>query len=94
MMYRYCGKQKRHNSKRLELCRHTFATILLEKRENPKIVAELMGHAKISTTLDLYSHVLSSTVYEQTAQTLDGVYAKLVQKKNPAGSLQPAGIPG
>jgi len=31
--------------------RHTFATILLEKRENPKIVAELMGHAKISTTL-------------------------------------------
>jgi len=74
--------------------RHTFATILLEKRENPKIVAELMGHAKIGTTLDLYSHILSSTVYEQTAQTLDSVFAGLTQKKNPTSSLQLAGLPG
>ena len=74
--------------------RHTFATILLDKRENPKIVAELMGHAKISTTLDLYSHVLSSTVYEKTAQTLDGIYAELTRKKNPTGSLQPVGLSG
>jgi len=54
--------------------RHTFATILLEQRENPRIVADLMGHVKTSTTLDIYSHVMSSTVYEKTAQTLDGVF--------------------
>jgi ATP-dependent helicase/nuclease subunit A len=34
--------------------RHTFATMLLEARENPKIVASLMGHKKVSTTLDIY----------------------------------------
>ena len=32
--------------------RHTYATILLEQRENPKIVANLMGHTRVSTTLD------------------------------------------
>jgi len=54
--------------------RHTFATILLEQRENPKIVAELMGHTKVSTTLDLYRHIVSNTVYKQTARTLDSIY--------------------
>jgi len=58
--------------------RHTFATFLLEQRENPKIVAALMGHKKVSTTLDLYSHVVSNTVYESTARTLDGVYAGII----------------
>ena len=72
--------------------RHTFATILLEQRESPKIVAELMGHKKVSTTLDLYSHVVSSSVYEQTARTLDGVYASIVQTQSPTSSLQPAGL--
>ena len=72
--------------------RHTFATILLEQRENPKIVAELMGHTKISATLDLYSHVLSSEVFEQTAKTLDNVFAGLTQKKNPASSPQLTGL--
>jgi site-specific recombinase XerD len=62
--------------------RHTFATILLEQRENPKIVMNLMGHTKVKTTLDLYSHVVDDTVYEVTAQTLDGVYNALTQKKN------------
>lgn len=71
---------KRHNLQEenitLYTFRHTFATMLLEARENPKIVASLMGHKKVSTTLDIYSHVISSDVYEETAQTLDGLYAK------------------
>ena len=65
--------------------RHTFATMLLEQRESPKIVAQLMGHTKVSTTLDIYSHVVSTTVYEKTAQTLDGIYTEITQKKNPTG---------
>lgn len=72
---------KRHNLQdegiSLYTFRHTFATMLLEERENPKIVAALMGHAKVSTTLDIYSHVINNSVYENTAQTLGGVYAKL-----------------
>lgn len=61
--------------------RHTFATILLEQRENPKIVAELMGHEDASTTLDFYSHVVSGQVYEQTAQTLDNVWSRLTENR-------------
>jgi integrase len=61
--------------------RHTFATLLLEQRENPKIVSELMGHTKVKTTLDLYSHVVDDTVFAQTAQTLDKVYGNLVSIK-------------
>jgi site-specific recombinase XerD len=70
--------------------RHTFVTILLEQRENPKIVAELMGHAKVSTTLDLYSTVYN-TVYEQTAQTLNEAFVNLTKKKNPPNSYQSDG---
>jgi len=57
--------------------RHTFATYLLEERENPRIVADIMGHVKVSTTLDIYSHA-SSAVYEETAQTLDGLLPELI----------------
>ena len=61
--------------------RHTFATILLEQRENPKIVMQLMGHSKIKTTLDQYSHVVDDSVFEGTAKTLDNVYAGLTLAK-------------
>ena len=38
--------------------RHTCATLLLSRNVNPKIVSEMLGHASISITLDIYSHVL------------------------------------
>lgn len=38
--------------------RHTHATILLAAGIHPKIVQERLGHAKISTTLDTYSHLI------------------------------------
>lgn len=42
---------------RLHDARHSHATILLNKGVHPKIVQERLGHATISTTLDIYSHV-------------------------------------
>jgi len=38
--------------------RHTCATLLLRQGVNPKFVQELLGHAHISLTLNVYSHVL------------------------------------
>lgn len=38
--------------------RHTAATLLLSARVNPKVVSEMLGHASITITLDIYSHVL------------------------------------
>ncbi|MHB8927112.1 MAG: site-specific integrase [Bacillota bacterium] len=38
--------------------RHTFATIALEAGVPLKVVSEMLGHEKISTTGDVYQHVL------------------------------------
>jgi integrase len=38
--------------------RHTAATLLFLQGIHPKVVSEMLGHASISITLDLYSHVL------------------------------------
>src|SRR5829696_4855066 len=37
--------------------RHTFATLILEQGENPKVVQEVLGHSRITHTMDTYSHV-------------------------------------
>ncbi len=37
--------------------RHTAATTLLGRGVHPKIVSEMLGHSRIATTMDLYSHV-------------------------------------
>jgi integrase len=40
--------------------RHTHATVMLLQGVHPKVVQERLGHAKMSTTMDLYSHVMPS----------------------------------
>jgi integrase len=40
--------------------RHTCATLLFGRGVHPKIVQELLGHANIALTLDVYSHYLPS----------------------------------
>jgi integrase len=40
--------------------RHTFATLALRRGERVEIVSRMLGHAKISITLDTYRHVLPS----------------------------------
>ena len=42
---------------RLYDLRHTHATLLLAAGTNPKIVAERLGHASTTLTMDTYSHV-------------------------------------
>jgi integrase len=42
----------------LKNLRHTHATLMLLNGEHPKVVSERLGHSRISTTLDVYSHVL------------------------------------
>jgi integrase len=42
---------------RLHDLRHTWATLALSAGEHPKVVQERLGHANVSITLDVYSHV-------------------------------------
>ncbi len=48
--------------------RHTAATLLLTQGCHPKVVQEMLGHASISLTLDLYSHVVPSMQAEAAAK--------------------------
>ena len=50
--------------------RHTAATLMLGRGIHPKIVSEMLGHATVAITLDLYSHV-TPTMQRQAAQVLD-----------------------
>jgi integrase len=38
--------------------RHTCATIMLSENVPAKVVSEMLGHASVAITLDIYSHVL------------------------------------
>lgn len=52
--------------------RHTCATLLLAAGENPKVVAERLGHASVTLTLDTYAHVLPG-MQEQAAAKLEAI---------------------
>jgi integrase len=53
--------------------RHSHATQLLLAGVHPKIAQERLGHASITTTLDLYSHV-TETMQSDAAQRLDAAF--------------------
>ena len=59
--------------------RHTAATLLLGQGVHPKVVAEMLGHSRISTTLDLYSHV-TPTMQRQAADAMDAVLGRGVAR--------------
>jgi integrase len=53
--------------------RHSHATQLLSAGVHPKIAQERLGHASITTTLDLYSHV-TDTMQSDAAARLDAAF--------------------
>jgi integrase len=55
--------------------RHTAATRLLEQGVHPKVVSEMLGHASVAITLDIYSHV-SPDLQRQAVSALDALFAR------------------
>ena len=53
--------------------RHTNATLMLRQDVHPKIVQARLGHATISTTMDLYSHVLPGMDAAAAQSIEDGI---------------------
>ena len=51
---------------------HGHASLMLKQGIHPKVVQERLGHATISTTLDLYSHVAPG-MQEAAAKRFDEV---------------------
>ncbi len=55
---------------------HTWATLLLGKGVHSKFVQEHLGHAKISITLDTYSHVIPA-MGDQTRKAIGDILRNL-----------------
>lgn len=47
------------------VCRHTFATRLIEKGADPKSVAALLGHKKVDYTLNIYTTITNERLKSQ-----------------------------
>ena len=68
---RSLGQDFRHICEKADLrlirfhdLRHSAATIALSQGVHPKIVSEMLGHSRISLTLDVYSHSLPTLQVE------------------------------
>lgn len=64
--------------------RHTFCSRCFELGIAPKVVQGLMGHAHYSTTIDIYTHVMGTTVEgeaEKFGQSIIEDNAKLILTK-------------
>jgi integrase len=54
---------------RIHDLRHTAASLMIQARYPPKMLQEIMGHASITTTLDLYTSILATWTATRTAST-------------------------
>lgn len=52
--------------------RHGYATALFENGIEPKTAQVLLGHAQLSTTMDIYTHVCSDIIEEAAKKMNDG----------------------
>jgi integrase len=59
--------------------RHSHATQLLLDGVHPKVAQERLGHASITTTLDLYSHV-TDTMQNDAAARLDAAFQSVIRR--------------
>ena len=63
----FCPEHKLHD------LRHTFATVCMENGVPIKVVQNWLGHSKIDTTANIYSHV-TKKINEEEAAKLNGVF--------------------
>ena len=61
---------------RLHDLRHTWATLALEAGVHPKVVQERLGHANVSITLGIYTHV-SQAMESDAAERVAGLFLDL-----------------
>lgn len=45
--------------------------MLINANENPKVIQQLLGHSTISTTLDIYAHVMEQTINKSVDNLCD-----------------------
>lgn len=59
--FKKIAKQAGYPKARLHDMRHAAATIMLDRGVTPKVVQQRLGHTRITTTMDLYGHVIDDS---------------------------------
>jgi len=54
--------------------RHTYASLLIEARESPKVIQERLGHSSITETMGVYGHLYPNSA-ETTRSAIDAALA-------------------
>ncbi|MGO8718708.1 MAG: tyrosine-type recombinase/integrase [Acidobacteriaceae bacterium] len=67
--------------------RRSYASLLKANREDIKVVQELMRHANISTTMDLYTQAFSEDARQAQSHVIDMVRKAPLSAQKPAVSL-------
>lgn len=61
---------------RLHDLRHSYATISIQNGVDPKTVSDMLGHATVKFTLDVYTHITDSSA-RKAAQAMDSYVEKI-----------------
>jgi integrase len=69
--------------------RHTFASLLIQQRANPKYIQQQLGHGSISITLDIYSHLFQGDHQHHVHQLDDAQEPEVVNGPESATQAQP-----
>lgn len=72
-MYRRLLKKANVPYRKFHCLRHTYATKLFERKARPETVQKLLGHSSISTTADIYTHVMPKQKTD-AAETLNDLF--------------------
>ncbi len=76
--------------------RHTFASILIDQGENIKYIQSHLGHAKESTTLDIYGHLMKKENPEAAKKRGNSIFvdfgSKMVAIEGPEDSQDPESL--
>lgn len=71
---------------RIHDLRHTFASLLLQAGQHPKVVQEMLGHSNIRLTMDTYSH-LTPNMQVDAADALESILNAPVLESKPTENL-------
>lgn len=65
IIHRIHGTDGDFQSLTVHTFRHTFATRCIENGMEPQVLKTILGHSKLSMTMDLYAHVLPNTKVQE-----------------------------
>jgi integrase len=67
------------NGARFHDMRHFYASMLIAQGESPKYIQDQLGHASITTTFDIYGHLINKSKPEVAARLEKSVFGPNVR---------------